>query len=138
MRNFLRIMGKGEVLMKGNNGKSFLIITGVIILCVFSYVVASNLVKDTSGDSFYARVEGAKIEDVRLDGGNLIVNTSGGANRICVKTTKSIPSDKSLCFKDVDENRASFSIYQGKIYYIWVMDNSGKISDYAEFNTNLK
>ena len=124
--------------MKSNNGKSFVIIAGIIILCVFSYVVASNMVKDTSGDSFYAKVEGAKIEDIRLDDGNLIVNTSGGANMICVKTTKSIPNSKSICFKDVEENGVTFRIYQGKIYYIWVMDNSGKISDYAEFNTNLK
>lgn len=122
--------------MKSNNGKSFLIIAGIIILCVFSYVAASNMVRDTSGDSFYAKVNGAKIEDIKISEGSLIVNTSGGANRVCVKTTKSIPNSNSICFKDVDENRATFSIYVGKIYYIWVMDNSGKISDYAEFNTN--
>lgn len=122
--------------MKSNNGKSFLIIAGIIILCVFSYVAASNMVRDTSGDSFYAKVNGAKIEDIKISEGSLIVNTSGSANRVCVKTTKSIPNSNSICFKDVDENRAIFSIYVGKIYYIWVMDNSGKISDYAEFNTN--
>ena len=128
--------------MKKTNEKTILILLAVLILGVFTGVIASNLLPDNKhSNSYFVKVEddmGAKIESMVIDDGNLIITTSGDAKSYCVKSTKSTPAANALCWKDINDNTASISIYNYKKYYVWIKDINGNISIPMSINTNEK
>ena len=126
--------------MKSNNSTSFIIITGIVILCVFVGVVAFNILPNNNeSTSYYVKVKDnteAKIESLKYDNGNLTITTSGKTKEYCVKTTKSEPDLNNICWKKMTGNKAIVKAYGYKKYYVWVKDNENIISKFTSINTN--
>ena len=129
---------------KKNNNQNqvtFIIIASIIILCVFAVVVAINFLPNFESDSYYVKVEdemSAKIESLDILDNKLKITMSGDAKEYCVKSTKSTPSSNSLCWKKVEDNTATISIFPYKKYYVWVKDIDGNISIPMSINTKDK
>lgn len=126
---------------KSNENKSstFIIVAGIIILIVFAFVVAINLLPNYESNSYYVKVNSemsAKIESISIEDGKLLIKTSGDPIEYCVKSTRTAPSVDSLCWNKVEDNKASISIYEYKKYYIWIKDKDGNISNYVSVNSN--
>ena len=125
--------------MKNNNSTTFIIVSGIFILCVFAFVVAYNILPNNKeSNSYYVKVGddmSAKIETVEIRDGKLYITTSGDPIEYCVKSTKSKPDSKNLCWKKVENNTASLSIYRHKKYYVWIKDTYGSISSPMSINT---
>lgn len=128
--------------MKNNNSTSFIVFAGVIVLCVFTVVAAINLLpRNNESNSYYAKVGdemSAKIEALDIKNNKLNITTSGDATEYCVKSTKSTPDSNNICWKKIENNTASISIYQYKKYYIWIKDTNNKISSPMSINTRDK
>lgn len=126
--------------MKNNRMSTFIIVSGIIVLVVFSFVVAINLLpNNVFSDSFYVKVEddmSAKIESLDMNNNVLTITTSGDAIKYCVKSTKSTPKDNSICWKDINDNTAKISVYSNEKYYIWIQDKEGNISSPMSINTD--
>lgn len=125
--------------MENNNSTSFIIIVGIIILCVFVAVVAFNVLPNNiKSVSYYAKVKDeaeSKIETLYYDKGNLIINTSGNPKEYCVKTTKTEPDSNNICWKQIINNNAITKAYGYKKYYVWIKDSNGNISKPESINT---
>ena len=125
--------------MKKNNQTSFIVLAGVLILCVFAVVAVRNLLPgNNESDSYYVKVEedmSAKIESLDIENNKLKITMSGEAVAYCVKSTKITPNADALCWKQVENNIATISIYQSKKYYVWIKDNQGNISIPMSINT---
>ena len=128
--------------MKNNNSTSFIVFAGIIVLCVFTVVAAINLLpRNNESNSYYVKVGdemSAKIEALDIKNNKLIITTSGDATEYCVKSTKSTPDGNNICWKKLENNAASISIYQYKKYYIWIKDTNNKISSPMSINTRDK
>lgn len=128
--------------MKNNNSTSFIVFAGVIVLCVFTVVAAINLLpRNNESNSYYVKVGdemSAKIEALDIKNNKLNITTSGDAKEYCVKSTKSTPDSNNICWKKIENNTASISIYQYKKYYIWIKDTNNKISSPMSINTRDK
>lgn len=128
--------------MKNNNSTSFIVFAGVIVLCVFTVVAAINLLpRNNESNSYYVKVGdemSAKIEALDIKNNKLNITTSGDATEYCVKSTKSTPDSNNICWKKIENNTASISIYQYKKYYIWIKDKNNKISSPMSINTRDK
>ena len=124
---------------KDDNQITFIIVVGIIILCVFSFICASSLLPiNNESDSYFVKLEddmNAKIESLDIENNKLKITMSGDTVSYCVKSTKSNPSANSLCWKKVDNNVATISIYQYKKYYVWIKDANGNISIPMSINT---
>lgn len=123
---------------KNNNMTTFIIISGILVLCIFAVVLAVNLIPNHESNSYYVKVEdnmGAKIEELYINNNKLIITTSGDAKEYCVKSTKSTPETNNICWKQIENNTASISIYKYKKYYVWIKDNSNNISTPMSINT---
>lgn len=124
--------------MKENNELTFIITAGVLVLVVFTSVLVYNLIpKNAESNSYYVKVNeemSAKIESLEINNSKLNIVTSGDAIKYCAKSTRSTPSEKSICWKDILDNKASISIYEYKRYYIWIMDTKGQISSPMSLN----
>ena len=117
--------------MKKNNSTSFIVFAGIFVLCVFAFVAAYNLLPNNrESNSYYAKVEALDIK-----GGTLNITTSGDAVEYCVKSTKSTPELNNICWKKIENNTASLSIYRYKKYYVWIKDTNGSISSPMSINT---
>lgn len=125
--------------MNKQNATTSILILGVVILCIFSYVVAVNVLpNNTSSDSYFSKVDSnmeAKIEHYEILDGKLAVYTTGTNPSICVKTTKSSPKFNSLCWIETENNVAKTSVYPNKNYYIWIKDRNGNISSPKTYYT---
>ena len=126
--------------MKKNykEGTMFIILAGIIILCIFAVVIAINIMPNKKNDSYYVKVEdemAAKIESLEIKDNKLKITMSGDAVSYCAKSTRSTPSENAICWKDVENNMATISIYQYKKYYVWVKDTNGNISIPMSINT---
>lgn len=125
--------------MNKNNQSTFILTTGLIILIILTGVSVYNILpKNKESNSFYVKVEddmSAKIESIEVNNGKLDITTSGDAKEFCVKSTKSTPESNNLCWKEINNNTASISIYQNKKYYIWIKDDNNKISSPMSINT---
>ena len=125
--------------MKNNNQTTFILLSGILILGIFTYVSIKNILpKNDESDSYYVKVEediNAKIEAFSIKNNKLIISTSGDASECCVKSTKTTPSENSLCWKKINNNEAIISVYENKKYYIWLKDNKGNISTPVSTNT---
>lgn len=128
--------------MKNNNFTSFIVFGGVVILCVFTIVAIINLLpRNNESNSYYVKIDdeiNAKIETLDIENNKLIIMTSGDAMEFCVKSTKSTPSSNNICWKKIENNIGSISIYQQKKYYIWIKDTNNKISSPMSINTRDK
>lgn len=125
--------------MKNNKQTTFIIVASVLILIVFTSVATYNLIpKNKESDSYYVKVNDnmdAKIEGMEIDDNVLLIKTSGDALKYCVKSTVSTPKENSLCWKEIENNEASISIYHDKKYYVWIMDSKKEISSPLSINT---
>lgn len=126
--------------MKNNNKTTFIIVSGILVLVVFTFVATINILpKITSSDSYFVKVEddmSAKVEALEIKNGKLTVITSGDAIEYCVKSTKSTPTDNALCWEKIENNKATISVYDYEKYYIWIKDTEGKVSSPMSVNTN--
>ena len=126
--------------MKNNNKTTFIIVSGILVLVVFTFVATINILpKITSSDSYFVKVEddmSAKVEALEIKNGKMTVITSGDAIEFCVKSTKSTPTDNALCWKKIENNKATISVYDYEKYYIWIKDTEGKVSSPMSVNTN--
>ena len=123
---------------KNNNMTSFIIVTGIMVLLVFTAVLGINLLPNYESNSYYVKVNdemSAKIEALDIKDNKLIITTSGDTIEYCVKSTRSTPESKNICWKKIDNNTASISIYKYKKYYVWIKDTSGNISSPMSINT---
>lgn len=121
-----------------NNMTSFIIVAGVIVLVVFATVLAINLLPNYESNSYYVKVEdemSAKVEALDIDNNKLNITTSGDAVEYCVKSTRTTPESNNICWKKIENNTASISIYKYKKYYVWIKDTSGNISSPMSINT---
>lgn len=121
-----------------NNMTSFIIVAGVIVLVVFATVLAINLLPNYESNSYYVKVGdemSAKVEALDIDNNKLNITTSGDAVEYCVKSTRTTPESNNLCWKKIENNTASISIYKYKKYYVWIKDTSGNISSPMSINT---
>ena len=124
--------------MKNNNMNTFIIVAGVMVLAVFTTVMVINLKPNYESSSYYVKVEdemSAKIESLTINSGKLKIVTSGDAVEYCVKSTRTNPGVKNMCWKTINNNEASISIYKYKKYYVWIKDAEGNISNPMSINT---
>ncbi len=124
---------------QNNNQTSFIVFSGIVVLCIFTAVTIINILpRNNESDSYYVKVEedmSAKIESLDIENNKLKITMSGDTIEYCVKSTKSTPNDNALCWKKVDNNTAIISIYQNKKYYVWIKDVNGNISIPMSINT---
>ena len=123
---------------KNNNMTSFIIVAGIIVALIFAGVLAINLMPNYESNSYYVKVEdemGAKIEALDISGGKLNITTSGDAYEYCVKSTRSTPEANNICWKRINNNTATISIFKHKKYYVWIKDTNGNISSPMSINT---
>lgn len=121
-----------------NNMTSFIIVAGVIVLVVFATVLAIDLLPNYESNSYYVKVGdemSAKVEALDIDNNKLNITTSGDAVEYCVKSTRTTPESNNICWKKIENNTASISIYKYKKYYVWIKDTSGNISSPMSINT---
>ena len=127
--------------METNNKTSFIIVCGVFILMVFTYVSTVNLLPDNlKSEAYYAKIEEdmtSKIEYLNYENGILTITTSSDTAKYCAKTTKTTPMKDSLCWNTIENNTASMSVFVGKKYYVWLKDENGKISSPREIKTSM-
>ena len=125
--------------MKNNNFTSFIVFFGVIVLCIFSVVVVINLLpRNNESNSYYVKVGdemSAKVEALDIKDNRLVITTSGDALEYCVKSTKTTPDVNNICWRKIEDNTASISIYKFKKYYIWIKDTNNNISIPLSINT---
>ena len=125
--------------MEKSNGTTFIVVVGILILCVFIGVITFNLMPNNEkSSSYYVKVNdniNAKIENIYVEDNELTIITSGDAVEYCVKTTKSNPSDNAICWKKIEGNITSTSVYKYKKYYVWIKDNEGNISSPISINS---
>ena len=126
--------------MKNNSKITFIIVSGILILVIFTFVATINILpRIISSDSYFVKVEddmSAKVEALEIKNGKMTVITSGDAIEYCVKSTKSTPNDNALCWKKIENNKAIISVYDYEKYYIWIKDKEGKVSSSMSVSTN--
>ena len=126
--------------MNKQNTTTAILVLGTLILCIFSCVVAVNILPDNvHSESYFSKIDSemlTKIDKIEMKNGKLEIYTIGNNASICVKTTKSIPKHNSLCWINAKENIVTTSVYQNKNYYIWIKDEKGNISSRKKNYTN--
>lgn len=60
-----------------------------------------------------------------------LINTT----KICLKSTKSTPDTKNICWQEIKDNQYTTSLYKDKTYYIWLMDQDNNIVQSKTLNT---
>lgn len=125
--------------MKSNNSTSFIVLAGILVLCVFTVVAVINLLpRNNQSNSYYVKVGeemSAKVEALDIEDNKLNITTSGDALEYCVKSTKSTPEGNHICWKKIENNTASISVYHNKKYYVWIKDTNENISSPLSINT---
>lgn len=77
----------------------------------------------------------AKIDSLDIKNNKLYITTLGDSKEYCVKSTRTTPDPNNLCWKEINNNTASISIYKNKKYYVWIKDTNGNISSPMSINT---
>ena len=125
--------------MKDTKTTSYILILGMIVLGIFTYVAVSNIFGDNiSSNQFFSKTNkevDAYIDNTQIIDDKLLITTGGDARELCIKTTKTKPSVNALCWTSVENNTVSLSVYNYKTYYIWLKDSNNKISDCVEYNS---
>lgn len=114
-----------------NNSSTFIAVSGVIILSIFSFIIAKNILPGNDNDKFYAKPNEdmiARIDKIEKENDKLIITTIGNPTEYCLKTTKSIPENNSLCWNKIENNKVEVPYFKYKKYYVWIKDTEGRIS----------
>ena len=114
-----------------NNSSTFIAVSGVIILSIFSFIIAKNILPGNDNDKFYAKPNEdmiARIDKIEKENDKLIITTIGNPTEYCLKTTKSIPENNSLCWNKIENNIVEVPYFKYKKYYVWIKDTEGRIS----------
>ena len=123
-----------------NNNKTYFIITaGVVVLIIFTGVVYFNMIPSKESASYYVSIQddlSDKIESFDITGNELNIVTKIDNIEYCVKTTKSTPDDKNLCWNKIKDNKGTMKIMLHRTYYVWIKDEGGNISDYLTINSD--
>ena len=120
-----------------SNSSTFIITTGVFVLAVFSFIVAKNILPNNDNDKYYSKPTEemtARIDKITKGEDKLIITTIGNPAAYCLKTTKSIPQNNSLCWNKIKNNRVEVSYFKYKKYYFWIKDTEGRISERIVIN----
>lgn len=120
-----------------NNNSTFIVAGGILILSVFSFVIAKNILPDNNDNQYYAKPNEnmtAKIDKIEKENNKIIITTVGDPTAYCLKTTKSIPSINSLCWNKIENNKAELSYFEYKKYYVWIKDKDSRISERVVIN----
>lgn len=115
-----------------NNNSTFIVAGGILILSVFSFVIAKNILPDNNDNQYYAKPNEnmtAKIDKIEKENNKIIITTIGDPTAYCLKTTKSIPSINSLCWNKIENNKVELSYFEYKKYYVWIKDKDSRISE---------
>ena len=100
-------------------------------LCVRGFVIKGIFYNDND-DKYYAKPNEdmiARIDKITKGEDKLIITTIGNPVAYCLKTTKSIPQNNSLCWNKIENNKVEVSYFKYKKYYVWIKDNEGRISE---------
>lgn len=114
-----------------NNTNAFIIVASLFVLAVFTSTIAKNLLPSSSNNQYYAKPNEemtAQIDTVSKENGKIIIKTKGNPIEYCLKTTKSTPSNNSICWNKIENNKATSSFFEYKKYYIWIKDEEGRVS----------
>lgn len=120
-----------------NNNNTFIVAGGILILSVFSFVIAKNILPDNNDNQYYAKPNEnmtAKIDKIEKENNKIIITTVGDPKAYCLKTTKSIPSINSLCWNKIENNKVELSYFEYKKYYVWIKDKDNRISERVVIN----
>lgn len=120
-----------------NSNSTFIVAGGILILSVFSFVIAKNILPDNNDNQYYAKPNEnmtAKIDKIEKENNKIIITTVGDPTAYCLKTTKSIPSINSLCWNKIENNKAELSYFEYKKYYVWIKDKDSRISERVVIN----
>lgn len=120
-----------------NNNSTFIVAGGILILSVFSFVIAKNILPDNNDNQYYAKPNEnmtAKIDKIEKENNKIIITTVGDPTAYCLKTTKSIPSINSLCWNKIENNKVELSYFEYKKYYVWIKDKDSRISERVVIN----
>ena len=120
-----------------NNNSTFIVAGGILILSVFSFVIAKNILPDNNDNQYYAKPNEnmtAKIDKIEKENNKIIITTVGDPTAYCLKTTKSIPSINSLCWNKIENNKVELSYFEYKKYYVWIKDKDNRISERVVIN----
>ena len=125
--------------MNSTKTTSYIVILGIIILGIFTYVATLNIFdNDASTNPLFSKTEkevDAQIENTEVIDNKLVITTKGDAQELCIKTTKTEPKVNSLCWTKVENNTVTISTYSYKTYYIWLKDSNNNISNYTKYNS---
>lgn len=116
--------------MKKKSNSLLILILGVLVVSIFSFVVVNNLKDNNSNNSYQANINeqmSTKIKLFKTEENKVKINVTDDIIYFCIKTTKTKPSNKSICWKEVVNGEAISSIYLYKKYYIWIMDDNGMV-----------
>ena len=120
-----------------NDNKSFLIITGLIILSIFIYISIINIFPNNSSDKYYSKNNNYFTNSkITYKNGKLNIYSSEKNISVCIKQTKSTPTINSICWKPMDNNYIEISAFSNKEYYIWQKNINNDISECIEYKTN--
>lgn len=120
-----------------NSNSTFIVAGGILILSVFSFVIAKNILPDNNDNQYYAKPNEnmtAKIDKIEKENNKIIITTVGDPTAYCLKTTKSIPSINSLCWNKIENNKVELSYFEYKKYYVWIKDKDSRISERVVIN----
>lgn len=115
-----------------SNSSTLIVLSGIFILSIFSFVIAKNILQNNNDDKYYAKPNEdmiARIDKITKGEDKLIITTIGNPVAYCLKTTKSIPQNNSLCWNKIENNKVEVSYFKYKKYYVWIKDNEGRISE---------
>ena len=70
----------------------------------------------------------AHILEINLTDTNLEIKVSEEIISYCIKTTRSTPGKRSLCWSNTNHNIIKTPILRGRTYYIWIKDTNNFIS----------
>ena len=108
-----------------NNMTSFIITAGVVVLIIFTGVVYFNMIPGKESASYYVSIQddlSDKIKSFDITGNELNIETTIDNIEYCVKTTKSTPDDKNLCWNKIKDNKGTMKIMLHRTYYVWIKD----------------
>ena len=118
-------------------------IIGALIVVVFFFVLALNILPNTSTlsnnsvipsditeNNIIDKGNSAKIISLNIENDKLKIVFDNEVSEYCIKTTKTKPTMNNICFKKIQNNTVYTSIYKYKKYYIWTKDYNGNISNY--------
>lgn len=110
--------------MKDLNKKTTIFVLGILIIIVFTFISVSSLLNfQKESNNYYIKLNDKieeKLEKIEVVDNQLFINTNDDKIIYCIKTTKSTPTNNSLCWNSVKNNEAVINLYSFKQYYLWL------------------